>query len=46
MPNSKSSGHDGLTKTFYEHFWEKLKFYSVNSLNKSKIDDCILISQK
>ena len=32
MPNSKSHWHDGLTKEFYEHFWEDLKLYPSNSL--------------
>ena len=26
MPNDKSPGHNGLTKKFYEHFWEDI-FY-------------------
>ena len=25
MPNGKSPGHDGLTKEFYERFWNDLK---------------------
>ena len=25
MSNNKSPGHDGLTKEFYEKFWEGLK---------------------
>ena len=25
MPNNKSTGNDGLTKEFYEAFWEYLK---------------------
>ena len=32
MPNGKSPGHVGLTKEFYEHFWDDLKFYFVISL--------------
>ena len=27
--NSKSPGHDGLTKEFYEHFQDHLKFYFI-----------------
>ena len=38
MPNGKFPGHDGLTKKFYEHFWDDLKFYFINSLKQSKID--------
>ena len=37
---------DGLTKEFYEHFWDDLKFYFINSLNQSKIDGNISISQR
>ena len=25
MPNNKSSGNDGITKEFYEEFWDDLK---------------------
>ena len=46
MLNSKSPGHDGLTKEFYEHFWDNLTFYFINSLKQSKIDDCFPISQR
>ena len=45
MLNRKSSGHDGLTKEFYEYFWDDLKFYSINSLKQSKIDGNLSISQ-
>ena len=38
MPNGKSPGYDGLTKEFYEHFWDDLKFYFINSLKQSKIN--------
>ena len=37
---------DGLTKEFYEHFWDDLKFYFINSLNQSKIDGNVSISQR
>ena len=37
MPNSKSPGHDGSTKKFYEHLWDDLKFYFINSMKQSKI---------
>ena len=46
MPYGKSPGHDGLTKEFYEHFWDDLKFYFINSLKQSKIDGHLSISQK
>ena len=38
MPNGKSPGYDGLSKEFYEHFWNDLKFYFINSLKQSKIN--------
>ena len=37
MPNGNFLGNDGLTKEFYEHSWEDLKFYFINSLKQSKI---------
>ena len=46
MPNGKSPGNDGLNKTFYEHFWDDLKLYFINSLKHSKIDGILSISQR
>ena len=46
MPYVKSPGHDGLTKEFYEPFWDDLKFYFINSLNQSKIEGNLSISQR
>ena len=46
MYNSKSPGHDGLTKEFYERFWDNVKFFFVNSLKQSKIDGRLPISQR
>ena len=46
MPNGKSPGNDGLTKGFYERFWNDLKFYFINSLKQSKIDSNLSISQR
>ena len=46
MPNSKSHGLDGLTKDFFELFWDSLKFYFINSLKQSRIDSCLPISQR
>ena len=46
MPYSKSPWHDGLTKEFYEHFWDNLKFYFINSLKQSKIEGNLSISQR
>ena len=46
MPTGKSSGHNFLTKEFYEHFWDDLKFYFINSSKQSKIEGYFSISQK
>ena len=46
MPNGKSPGNDGLTKEYYEHIWDNLKFYFINSLKQSKIDGNLSISQR
>ena len=46
MRNGKSPGNDGLTKEFYEHFWDDLKFYFINFLKQSKIDGNLSISQR
>ena len=46
MPYGKSPGHDGLTKEFYEHFWDDIKFYFINSLKQSKIEGNLSISQR
>ena len=35
MPNNKSSGNDGLTKEFYETFWEDLKKLLCASITKA-----------
>ena len=36
--NNKSSGNGGLTKEFYETFWEELKQPYMNSLNQAKFE--------
>ena len=46
MHNGKYPGHDGLIKEFYEHFWDDLKSYFINSLKRSKIDGNLSISQR
>ena len=46
MPYGKSPGHDGLTKDFYEHFWDDLRVYFINSLKQSKIEGNLSISQR
>ena len=46
IPNDKSPAHDGLTKKVYEHFWDDLKFFFINSLKQSKIDGNLSISRR
>ena len=36
MQNDKSPGNDGLTKEFYENFWDGLKKIFVNSVREAK----------
>ena len=36
MQNDKSSGNSGLTKEFYETFWDELKEIFVNSVREAK----------
>ena len=36
MQNNKSPGNDGLTKKFYETFWDDLKEILVNSVREAK----------
>ena len=38
VSNNKSSGNGGLTKEFYETFWEELKQPYMNSLNQAKFE--------
>ena len=35
MSNNKSHGNNGLTKVFYEKFWEEIKITLCNSIAKS-----------
>ena len=37
MLNNKSLGNDGLTKEFYEAFWEEIKIPLCNSIKYSEI---------
>ena len=46
MPKNKSPGNDGITKEFYEAFWDDLKTSLLLSVNKAfKIGE-LSISQK
>ena len=46
MPKNKSPGNDGLTKEFYEIFWDELKIPFIASLLKSILKEGISNSQK
>ena len=43
---SKSPGKDGLTKEFYETFWEEIKILSYDSITKSYQNRELGTSQK
>ena len=44
--NNKSLGNDGLTKQFYETFWEELKQHFKNLLNPKKVSKKLVTSQR
>ena len=44
--NNKSPENDGLTKEFYEIFWEELKQPFMNSLNQAKVSEKLVTSQR
>ena len=46
MPKNKSPGNDGLTKEFYEKFWDDLKIPFIVSLRKSLLKEELIKSQK
>ena len=46
MHKNKSPGNDGLTKEFYEIFWDELKIPFIASLRKSFLNEEISNSRK
>ena len=46
MPNNKSPGNDGLTKEFYETFWNELKESFINSINLAYQKKALSTSQR
>ena len=46
MHKNKSPGNDGLTKEFYEIFWDELKIPFIASLRKSFLKEEISNSRK
>ena len=41
MSNNKSPSNNGLSKKFYETFWEDIKDVFINSLNQVKMKDSL-----
>ena len=46
MKNNKTSGSDGLTKEFYETFWDELKTPLMESVNQAFHTKILSISQR
>ena len=46
IPNNKTLGNDGLSKEFYETFWEDIKDVFPNSLKQAKIEGSMSMSQR
>ena len=46
MQDCKSPGNDGLTKEFYEYFWNVIKDPLMNSINEARKNKKLSISQR
>ena len=46
MSSNKSLGNDGLSKEFYETFWEDINDVFINSLKEAKVKGSLSISQR
>ena len=46
MQNNKTPGNDGLTKGFYETFWNKIKYVFLKSLKQAKEKGQLSIPQR
>ena len=46
MKNNKTRGNDGLTKEFYENFWDELKTPLIESVNQAFHMKILSISQR
>ena len=46
MQNNKTPGNDGLTKEFYETFWNEIKLVFLKSLKQAKEKGQLIISQR
>ena len=46
MQNNKTPGNDGLTKEFYETFWNEIKYVFLKSLKQAKEKGQLSISER
>ena len=46
MKNNKTPGNNGLTKEFYEIFWDELKTSLMESVNQAFHTKILIISQR